>query len=77
MYWSVIVVLQDHDQSYKYWPELSQVLHFADILIETNAEKTMGGYVMIEISITNSKVRWPTTVTSCKQLYVLYILTVW
>ena len=51
-------MLQDHDQSYKYWPELSQVLHFADILIETNAEKTMGGYVMREISITNSKVCW-------------------
>ena len=69
-------MLQDHDQSYKYWPELSQVLHFADILIETNAEKTMGGYIMREISITNSKVRSPTTNMSHKQLHVLYILSV-
>ena len=51
-------MLQDHDQSYKYWPELSQVFHFADLLIETSAEKTMGGYIMREISVTNSKVGW-------------------
>jgi len=53
---SQTLILQDHDQSYKYWPELSQVFRIADLLVETSTEKIMGGYVMREISVRNSKV---------------------